>query len=143
MSEPEFEGVFDEDYLYFYETFLAERTPEEVERIVELFELEPGTEILDCPCGHGRIANSLGERGFRVTGLDALHRPLVHRARASRLAGGDRVRERAYSRPRSRFQARYRRRPRLTTSLTFPPPGRTPPKPGFCEITRPRPMLFE
>ena len=53
MSEPEFEGVFDEDYLYFYETFLAERTPEEVERIVELFELEPGAEILDCPCGTG------------------------------------------------------------------------------------------
>ena len=71
MSEFEFEGVFDEDYLYFYETFLAERTPEEVERIVELFELEPGTEILDCPCGHGRISNPLAERGFRVTGLDA------------------------------------------------------------------------
>jgi cyclopropane fatty-acyl-phospholipid synthase-like methyltransferase len=52
MSESEFDGVFDEDFLYFPETFLAERTPEEVERIVELFELEPGTEILDCPCGH-------------------------------------------------------------------------------------------
>jgi 2-polyprenyl-3-methyl-5-hydroxy-6-metoxy-1,4-benzoquinol methylase len=71
MSELEFEGVFDEDYLYFYETFLAERTPEEVERIVELFELEPDAEILDCPCGHGRISNPLAERGFRVTGLDA------------------------------------------------------------------------
>jgi SAM-dependent methyltransferase len=71
MNEFEFEGVFDEDYLYFYETFLNEHTPEEVERIVELFELEPGTEILDCPCGHGRIANPLAEQGFRVTGLDA------------------------------------------------------------------------
>ena len=71
MSEFEFEGVFDEDYLYFYETFLDERTPEEVERIVELFELEPGADILDCPCGHGRIANRLAERGYRVTGLDS------------------------------------------------------------------------
>jgi 2-polyprenyl-3-methyl-5-hydroxy-6-metoxy-1,4-benzoquinol methylase len=71
MSDFEFEGVFDEDYLYFYETFLNERTPEEVERIVQLLELEPGTEILDCPCGHGRISNALAERGFRVTGLDA------------------------------------------------------------------------
>jgi hypothetical protein len=49
MSESEFDGVFDEDFLYFPETFLAERTPEEVERIVELFELEPGTEILAAP----------------------------------------------------------------------------------------------
>lgn len=71
MSEFDFEGVFDEDYLYFYETFLDERTPEEVERIVELFELESGAEILDCPCGHGRIANPLAERGYRVTGLDS------------------------------------------------------------------------
>jgi SAM-dependent methyltransferase len=71
MSEFDFEGVFDEDYLYFYETFLNERTPEEVERIVELFGLEPRAEILDCPCGHGRISNALAERGFQVTGLDA------------------------------------------------------------------------
>ena len=71
MSEFDFEGVFDEDYLYFYETFLDERTPEEVGRIIDLFELEPGAEILDCPCGHGRIANPLAERGYRVTGLDS------------------------------------------------------------------------
>ena len=71
MSEFDFAGVFDEDYLYFYETFLDERTPEEVGRIIDLFELEPGAEILDCPCGHGRIANPLAERGYRVTGLDS------------------------------------------------------------------------
>jgi 2-polyprenyl-3-methyl-5-hydroxy-6-metoxy-1,4-benzoquinol methylase len=71
VSEFDFEGVFDEDYLYFYETFLDARTPEEVERVVELFELEPAAEILDCPCGHGRIANPLAERGYRVTGLDS------------------------------------------------------------------------
>jgi 2-polyprenyl-3-methyl-5-hydroxy-6-metoxy-1,4-benzoquinol methylase len=71
VSEREFEGVFDEDYLYFYEEMLAERTPEDVEMVVELLEREPGAEILDCPCGHGRISNALAERGFRVTGLDA------------------------------------------------------------------------
>jgi 2-polyprenyl-3-methyl-5-hydroxy-6-metoxy-1,4-benzoquinol methylase len=78
MSEFEFEGVFDEDYLHFYEGFLAERTQEEVERIVELLELPPGAEILDCPCGHGRISNALAERGFRVTGLDATELFLEH-----------------------------------------------------------------
>jgi 2-polyprenyl-3-methyl-5-hydroxy-6-metoxy-1,4-benzoquinol methylase len=87
MSEFEFEGVFDEDYLYFYETFLAERTPEEVERIVELFELKPGAEILDCPCGHGRIANPLAERGYRVTGLDSTEL-FLERAREDASARG-------------------------------------------------------
>ena len=87
MSEFEFEGVFDEDYLYFYEGFLAERTPEEVERILELLELEPGAEILDCPCGHGRISNALAERGFRVTGLDTTEL-FLERAREDAAARG-------------------------------------------------------
>ena len=71
MSEREFEGVFDEDYLYFYEQMLDERTPEDVETVVASLDLPPGSEILDCPCGHGRISNALAERGFRVTGVDA------------------------------------------------------------------------
>jgi len=87
MSEFDFKGVFDEDYLYFYEPFLDERTPEEVERVVELFELEPGAEILDCPCGHGRIANPLAERGYRVTGLDSTER-FLERAREDAEARG-------------------------------------------------------
>jgi SAM-dependent methyltransferase len=72
VTEFDFDGVFDEDYLYFYEGILTpERTQEDVEKIIELLELEPGAEILDCPCGHGRIANALAERGYRVAGLDA------------------------------------------------------------------------
>ena len=71
MSDFDFEGVFDEDYLYFYEQILAERTPEDVEQVLELLQLDPGAAILDCPCGYGRIANALAQRGFRVTGLDA------------------------------------------------------------------------
>jgi len=71
---PEFprEEAFDEDYLYFYEELLMpERTATEVELIWKLLELEPGLEVLDLACGHGRIANPLAERGVRVTGLDA------------------------------------------------------------------------
>ena len=71
MSKFDFEGVFDDDYLYFYEDMLRERTDEEVEKIAGLLELDAGAEILDCPCGHGRISNGLAERGFRVTGIDA------------------------------------------------------------------------
>jgi 2-polyprenyl-3-methyl-5-hydroxy-6-metoxy-1,4-benzoquinol methylase len=72
LSNFDFAGVFDDDYLYFYEPILTpERTAEDVDHVVALLGLEPGAEILDCPCGHGRIANALAERGFRVAGLDA------------------------------------------------------------------------
>jgi len=88
VSEFDFEGVFNEDYLYFYEEILtAERTEEDVAKIVELLDLQPGAEILDCPCGHGRIANALAERGFRVTGIDASAFFLA-RARADAAARG-------------------------------------------------------
>jgi SAM-dependent methyltransferase len=84
----DFEGVFNEDYLYFYEEILtSDRSEEDVERIVELLELRPGAEILDCPCGHGRIANALAERGYRVTGLDASDF-FLERARADASARG-------------------------------------------------------
>jgi len=66
------EDAFDEDYLYFYEGLLTpERTAAEVELVWKLLELEPGLELLDLACGHGRIASPLAERGVRVTGLDA------------------------------------------------------------------------
>ena len=73
MSEPRFdtERLFGDDYLYFYEPLLtAERTRRELELIWRVLELEPGLEVLDVACGHGRIANALAERGCRVTGID-------------------------------------------------------------------------
>jgi SAM-dependent methyltransferase len=71
--------VFDDDYLYFYDEMLAERTDAEVEQVAEL--LGERERVLDCPCGHGRIANGLAERGYRVTGID--YTPLfLEKARA-------------------------------------------------------------
>ena len=68
----DFEDVFDEDYLYFYADVLDdERSEQDVEIVWRLLELEPGLELLDLACGHGRIANRLAARGARVTGLDA------------------------------------------------------------------------
>jgi len=82
------EQLFDEDYLYFYEDLLTdEQSDTETELIWRLLELEPGMEVLDLACGHGRIANRLAERGARVTGLDAT--PLfLERARADAEARG-------------------------------------------------------
>ena len=73
MSVPDFDaqGVFDDDYLYFFADGLAERSDAETDLIWRLLDLQPGMEVLDLACGHGRIANRLAERGCNVTGLDA------------------------------------------------------------------------
>ena len=66
------EEVFDEDYLYFYEDLIGDEVSDrQAELIWRLLELEPGMDVLDLACGHGRIGNRLAERGARVTGLDA------------------------------------------------------------------------
>jgi SAM-dependent methyltransferase len=80
--------TFGEDYLYFYDAFLTDEVSDtQVERIWHLLELEGGIEVLDVPCGHGRIANRLAARGARVTGLDA--DPLfLERARADAATSG-------------------------------------------------------
>jgi SAM-dependent methyltransferase len=87
--EPAFDvdGLFGEDYLYFYAGPLDARREAEVELIWQLLELEPGLEVLDLACGHGRIANALAARGCQVTGLDAT--PLfLDRARHDAAARG-------------------------------------------------------
>ena len=87
MSTSDVESVFDDDYFYFHEPFLGARTADDVETIAALLELEPGAQVLDCPCGHGRISNGLAQRGFAVSGLDASQLFLGH-ARADALAKG-------------------------------------------------------
>ena len=68
----DFDQVFDEDYLFFYERRLTpERNDQQVEVVSRLLGLQPGMRVLDLACGHGRIANRLAERGVAVVGLDA------------------------------------------------------------------------
>ncbi|MEV5747456.1 methyltransferase domain-containing protein [Actinoallomurus sp. NPDC052308] len=73
MTEQAFDadGLFDDDYLHFFAEPLDDRADAETDLIWRLLDLEPGMEVLDLACGHGRIANRLAERGCRVTGLDA------------------------------------------------------------------------
>lgn len=71
MSAYDWDAVFDEDYLFFYEVFLTpELSEREAEFIARVLDVPPGAALLDVPCGHGRIANRLARRGYRVAGLD-------------------------------------------------------------------------
>lgn len=47
-----------------------DRTTEQVQQLVELLALAPGARVLDVPCGFGRMAGPLSERGYDVTGAD-------------------------------------------------------------------------
>ena len=56
----------------------AEHTIREVDRLEKLLDARPGAEILDVPCGAGRLALVLAQRGYRVTGVDFSNECLEH-----------------------------------------------------------------
>jgi SAM-dependent methyltransferase len=80
-----FDELFDELYLRTYAGHEREDPAEEALGAARLGGLEPGTEVLDAPCGYGRHALVLAEAGYRVTGAD---RSPVLLAEARRRAGG-------------------------------------------------------
>lgn len=47
-----------------------DQTKAEAEFLIQNLNCEPGARILDVPCGNGRLAFALAQRGFRVTGID-------------------------------------------------------------------------
>ena len=80
--------AFGEDYLYFYDAFLTDEVSDaQTDRLWRLLGLEEGVEVLDVPCGHGRIANRLAARGASVTGFDA-DSVFLERARSDAAARG-------------------------------------------------------
>jgi Methyltransferase domain len=67
----DWDAVFDETYLQTYEPFVdPERTRAEALGAAGLADVQPGAEILHCPCGYGRHSLVLADEGYRVTGLD-------------------------------------------------------------------------
>ena len=82
------QDVFDDDYLFFYADVLDDEVSDrQTDLIWDLLELEPGAQVLDLACGHGRIANRLAGRGASVTGLDVTPR-FLDRARDQARAHG-------------------------------------------------------
>jgi SAM-dependent methyltransferase len=47
-----------------------ENAPIQVDQLISLLGMAPGSKVLDCPCGPGRHALELARRGFEVTGVD-------------------------------------------------------------------------
>lgn len=71
-SQFDFDAIFSDDYLHFYEPdFTPERNEREAGTIVRLLSLQEGQSVLDLGCGHGRISLELARQGYAVTGLDA------------------------------------------------------------------------
>ena len=88
MNEiPWYKSFFGEDYLRIYDFLTPERTQLEVDGIVKLLALPPGSAILDLCCGHGRHAVPLAKRGYRVKGQDLSAVFLQHAQAASEAQG--------------------------------------------------------
>src|SRR5262249_5753181 len=59
-----------------------EHSKKEAVEIEKLIGAQAGGEILDVPCGHGRLAAELAALGYRVTGVDLAIEALAHARRA-------------------------------------------------------------
>ena len=55
---------------YMFPAALVENTGYEVDRAIELLQLQPGEHVLDACCGMGRHLLELCRRGYRVMGVD-------------------------------------------------------------------------
>jgi len=60
-----------------------EHTREEAAGLARRLELTPGAEVLDVPCGAGRLAIELAARGYVLTGVDLSTESLAHARAAS------------------------------------------------------------
>jgi len=70
-----FEGVAVTMWLH---ALPAEQTVVEAERLTRVLGAAPGAELLDVPCGAGRLALPLADRGYRLTGVDRSSEFLGH-----------------------------------------------------------------
>jgi 2-polyprenyl-3-methyl-5-hydroxy-6-metoxy-1,4-benzoquinol methylase len=60
----------------------SEHTEHEADSVLRTLDLAAGSELLDVPCGGGRMSLAMANRGYRVTGVDWSEEFLAH-ARSS------------------------------------------------------------
>ncbi|USH00876.1 methyltransferase domain-containing protein [Thermococcus argininiproducens] len=70
MKKHEWEEFFDKESDYYLQEPFTKYTKEEIEFLLEEFNLPEGAKILDVGCGVGRHSIELAKRGYRVTGID-------------------------------------------------------------------------
>src|SRR6266851_7786320 len=58
-----------------------EQTKAEADFLVDAVQCNPGSHLLDVPCGNGRLSRELAQRGYRLTGVD-ISEEFVEEARA-------------------------------------------------------------
>lgn len=75
---------FDRDYAALWSGFLTgEASAEQADVLWNLLRLSPRSRVLDAPCGYGRLARILAERGAQVLGVD-LSAALLEKAESER-----------------------------------------------------------
>src|SRR5262249_53919574 len=85
LMTTDWDRMFDEVYLRTYAQLIpAANAPRDAQPVVELVGLEPGADLLDCPCGYGRHSIEFARLGLLVVGAD---RSEVLLAEAMRRAG--------------------------------------------------------
>ena len=60
------------------EALFQEHTDREAETVARLLDAGPGAELLDVPCGGGRLSLALTGRGYGLTGVDVSREFLAH-----------------------------------------------------------------
>ena len=66
-----------------------QQTKSEADFLVTALECEPGSHLLDIPCGNGRLSLELASRGYRTTGMDISEEFIAEaRTSASELSSG-------------------------------------------------------
>jgi ubiquinone/menaquinone biosynthesis C-methylase UbiE len=71
VTRDDWDRLFDELYLRTYAQLERGDDPEaEARGFARLAGLEPGADVLDCPCGYGRHSIPLAQAGFHVVGAD-------------------------------------------------------------------------
>lgn len=65
------QDFFEGDWVHVHADFWSpEQSTQQTDLIESCLDMETGGAILDVPCGEGRIARRLAERGYQVTGVD-------------------------------------------------------------------------